>query len=109
MPRKSDAARRSDASMAKFVLNDSEPIDPESRSQTREATTATPAADMDAERASESAAPGEKKDKDAVAIEVRDAHKTRETPARVCTAISSQAWRAACFHCPLPPMRPVSN
>jgi hypothetical protein len=88
MPRKSDtAARRSDASMAKFVLNDSEPIDPESRSQTREATTAppaadaTPAADGEAEHASESAAPGEKKDKDTVAIEVRKRSPLSPSPA----------------------------
>ncbi|KAI1840175.1 hypothetical protein JX266_013628 [Neoarthrinium moseri] len=80
MPRKSDSSRRSDVSMAKFVLADSEGSQPEPATQTESSTRplapaapARPASSMevDPERGSESVPPSEKRERerDSVAIE----------------------------------------
>ncbi|KAK9778428.1 hypothetical protein SCAR479_04830 [Seiridium cardinale] len=79
MPRKSDTARRSDASMAKTALAEGEAVAPEPFPTPASADTTAPlestpvaadASEMDMERTSESAAPSDRKDRDAVAIEL---------------------------------------
>ncbi|KAM0814608.1 hypothetical protein AB5N19_00398 [Seiridium cardinale] len=78
MPRKSDTARRSDVSMAKTALAEGEAVAPEPFPTPAPADTTAPlestpvaadASEMDMERTSESAAPSDRKDRDAVAIE----------------------------------------
>jgi DNA polymerase epsilon subunit 3 len=80
MPRKSDASRRSDVSMAKFALVEGEPTDSEApaappataAATTPQASAPTASIEVDAERGSESLPPGEKRDgRDSMTIEVR--------------------------------------